>query len=234
MQLPFTREQFFDLFADYNGALWPAAIALWAASAAICALRLSTRRPGDRWVSALLVGHWAWSALAYHAAFFTRINRAAWLFAALFLGQAVLLFRAGVVQRRLSFAPWGTAWAPVAWVLIGYSLAYPAINAIDQRSWLRIPTFGVPCPTTIFTAGVLMLATPRSWGLATVPVIWSAIGGSAAFLLGVPADFALPIAGMALAIFSLRRTRQGVRLQADASDRRAGPVSISRPSSRLR
>jgi hypothetical protein len=37
-------------------------------------------------------------------------------------------------------------------------------------------------------------------------VIWSAIGGSAAFLLGVHADVALPIAGIALAIFSVRGT----------------------------
>jgi hypothetical protein len=206
MHLPFTKEQFFDLFASYNEALWPAAVALWIASAAIVALRLSARRPHDPWISALLAAHWAWSALAYHVPFFTRINPAAWLFAALFLGQAVLLIRVGVVQRRLSFAPWGTAWAPFAWGLIGYSLAYPAINAIDHLSLLRIPTFGLPCPTTIFTAGVLMLATPRSWRLSAVPVIWSAIGGSAAFLLGVHADVALPIAGMALAIFSLRRT----------------------------
>lgn len=206
MSLPFTKEQFFDLFAAYNEAVWPAAVALWIASAAIVALRLSARRPHDPWISALLVAHWAWSALAYHLPFFTRINPAAWLFAALFLGQAVLLFRVGVMQRRLSFAPWDNAWAPLAWGLIGYSLAYPVINAIDHRSLLRIPTFGLPCPTTIFTAGVLMLATPRSWRLSTVPVIWSAIGGSAAFLLGVYADVALPIAGMALAISSLRRT----------------------------
>ena len=73
---------------------------------------------------ALLVGHWAWSALAYHVAFFTRINSAAWVFAALFLSQAVLFFRVGVVQRRLSFAPWGNAWALLAWGLIAYSLAY--------------------------------------------------------------------------------------------------------------
>ena len=206
MQLPFTREQFFELFAAYNEALWPAAVALWIASAVILAVRLSARRPHDRWISALLVGHWAWSALAYHVAFFTRINPAAWLFATLFLGQAVLFFRIGVVQRRLSFAPWDDAWAPLAWALIAYSLAYPAINAIDHLSLLRIPTFGVPCPTTIFTAGVLMLAKPRSWRLSTVPVIWSAIGGSATFTLGVRADVALPIAGLALAIFSVRKT----------------------------
>jgi hypothetical protein len=206
MQLPFTREQFFDLFAAYNEALWPAAAALWIASAAVAALRLSARRPHDRWISALLVAHWGWSALAYHVAFFTRINPAAWLFAALFLGQAVLFFRVGVVQRRLSFAPRGNAWAPLAWGLIAYSLAYPLINAIDHRSLLRIPTFGLPCPTVIFTAGVLMLATPRWWNLSIVPLIWSAIGGSAAFLLGIPADVALPIAGIALGIFLARRT----------------------------
>ncbi len=206
MQLPFTREQFFDLFAAYNEALWPAVVALWTASAVIVLLRLSAGRPYDRWVSALLVVQWAWSAIAYHVAFFTRINPAAWLFAALFLAQAVLFFRWGIIQRRLSFAPWGHAWAPLAWGLIAYSLAYPAINAITYGSLLRIPTFGVPCPATIFTVGVLMLATPRCWSLSVVPMMWSAIGGSAAFLLGVHADVALPIAGIALAIFSVRRT----------------------------
>ena len=205
MQLPFTNEQFFDRFVAYNEALWPAVVALWTASAVV-ARRLSARHQQDRWVSALLVWHWTWSALAYHVAFFTRINPAAWLFAALCLVQAALVFRVGVVQRRLSFAPWDNAWAPLAWGLIAYSLAYPAINAFDHRSLLRIPTFGLPCPTTIFTAGVLMLATPRCWSLSVVPVIWAVVGGSATFLLGVYADGALPIAGIALAIFSLRRT----------------------------
>ena len=131
MQLPFTKEQFFDLFVAYNEALWPAAAALWIASALVT-LRLSARRPHDRGISAVLVAHWAWAALAYHVAFFTRINPAAWLFAALFLGQAVLFFRVGVLQQRLSFTPWGTAWAPLAWGLIAYSLAYPFINAIEH------------------------------------------------------------------------------------------------------
>ncbi len=201
--MPFTREQFFDLFAAYNEALWPAVVGLWIASAVIVALQLSAPRPHARWISALLVWHWAWSGLAYHAAFFTRINPVAWLFAALFIGQAVLFFRVGVVQQRLSFARWGSAWAPLAWGLVAYSLAYPIINAAAHFTLLRIPTFGIPCPTTIFTAGVLMLARPQSWRVSAIPVIWAAIGGSAAFLLGVHADLALPIAGVALVISSL-------------------------------
>jgi hypothetical protein len=93
----------------------------------------------------------------------------------------------------------------VAWLLVTYALAYPAINAAQQLSLSRIPTFGVPCPSTIFTAGLLMLATPRWRSLAIVPVISSFAGGSAAFLLDVRADYALRIAGLALAIFSTQR-----------------------------
>ena len=206
MQLPFTKAQFFDLLAAYNVELWPALLALWIASVLASVMLLSSRRPPDRLISALLAAHWAWSAMAYHVVFFTRINQAAWVFAALFLLQAAVFFWAGVVHGRLSFAPWRNAWAPVAWGLVAYSLVYPAINAAQHLSVSRIPTFGVPCPTMILTAGMLMLATPRSWRLSIVPVIWSLIGGSAAFLLGVHADYALPLAGIALTIFSTQRT----------------------------
>ena len=205
MQLPFTGEQFFDLFAAFNGALWPALVALWTTSVVASVLLFSSRRPPDRCISAVLAAHWIWSALAYHVAFFTRINPAAWVFAALFLLQAALFLWLGVVQGRLLFAPWRNAWASVAWVLIAYSLVYPGINAVQHFSVSRIPAFGVPCPTTIFTAGMLMLATPRSWRLSIIPVMWSVIGGSAANLLAVRADYALPIAGIALAVFSLQR-----------------------------
>jgi hypothetical protein len=205
MQLPFTREQFFDLFAAHNAALWPASAALWIASVVVSGLLLSSRHPSDRWISALLAAHWAWSALAYHIAFFTRINPAAWVFAVLFLLQAALFLWWGVVRERLSFAPSRNAWALMAALLVAYSLLYPAINAVQHLTWSRIPTFGVPCPTTLFTAGLLMLAKPRSRRLSIVPVIWSLIGGSAAFLLEVRADYALPIAGIALAIFSVQR-----------------------------
>jgi hypothetical protein len=205
MQLPFTREQFFDLFAAYNGALWPVLAGLWVASALVSVLLLSAERPPARSICVLLAAHWLWAAAAYHAAFFTRINPAAWIFAALFFVQAVVFFRAGVVKGALSFAPWGNRWAPLGWGLIAYSLAYPGINAVDHQSVVRIPAFGVPCPTTIFTAGLLMLATPRSWRLSFIPVTWSVIGGSAAFLLGVRADYALPIAGIALTVFQLQR-----------------------------
>ena len=208
MRLPFTREEFFDLLAAYNGALWPAAVALWVASVLACVWLLSSRRSHGRWISAVLAVLWAWSALAYHVTFFTRINPAAWLFAAMFVVQAALLFWLGVIRDQLLFTSRRTTWSPIAWILVGYALFYPAINAVQHASVVRIPTFGLPCPTTILTGGLLLLAWPRLRILAIVPVIWSVIGGSAAFLLGVSADYALPVTGVALALFALQKSER--------------------------
>ena len=213
MHLPFTKEQFFDLFADYNMRLWPVLIGLWIASVAVSVLLLSSRRPPNRWISGILALHWGWSALAYHVAFFTRINPAAWMFAMLFLVQAALFVWVGIVHPRLSFAPSRNGWTMVAWLFVTYALVYPAINAVQHLSVSRIPTFGVPCPTTIFTAGLLMLAAPRWRLLSIIPVTWSFVGGSAAFLLNVRADYALPIAGIALAIFSTQKTNAARTMQ---------------------
>ena len=206
MQLPFTHEAFFDLLADYNSALWPAAAAMWLASVLVCARLVLSRHPPNRWVSGLLAVHWGWAAVAYHIAFFTRINPAAWLFAAIFLVQSALFLWLGVIRDQLSFTPRRTTWWPIAWTLVAYALIYPAINAVQHDSLLRIPTFGLPCPTTILTGGLLLLASPRSRALAVVPLIWSVIGGSAAVLLGVSADYALPVTGVALAVFVLRKS----------------------------
>jgi hypothetical protein len=208
VRLPFTRDAFFDLLAAYNTSLWPAAIALWVASALACGwLVSSSGRSHDRWISGLLAVHWAWSAVPYHAMFFTRINPAAWLFAVLFLVQATLFVWFGLIKENLSFTSSPTRWTRVGWFLMLYALLYPAITAIEHGSVVRAPTFALPCPTTIFTAGVLLLA-PSPWrSLTIVPIIWSAIGGSAAVLLGVSADYGLPVAGAALALFALQKPK---------------------------
>ena len=61
----------------------------------------------------------------------------------------------------------------------------------------RLPTFGLPCPTTIFTIGLLCFAvppTPRS--PLIVPLLWCLVGAQAAFLLGVQPDLGLIAAGV--------------------------------------
>lgn len=67
--MPFSEQAFFQVFARYNEAVWPAQIALYAVAVAALFLAARGGRTG-RYISAILAFLWAWTALAYHAAFF--------------------------------------------------------------------------------------------------------------------------------------------------------------------
>jgi hypothetical protein len=90
--------------------------------------------------------------------------------------------------------------------LLVYGLAYPAIGVALGLEYPRMPVFVVPCPTTLLTAGFLLLTAPgwpRPGNL--IPIVWTAVGGSAAFLLDVRADFALVAAGVFLLLKTVAR-----------------------------
>lgn len=205
MRLPFSEDDFLALFASFNLAFWPLLALLWLASALV-AIRLARGRATGREVAGLLALHWGWSGLAYHLLFFTRINPAAFGFAAFFVLQAVLLGRewrqgawamdGGAVPRRI-----------LGWALLLAALLYPLLVTLDGHRFPAAPAAGVPCPTTLFTAGALLLA--RGWprAMAVVPVGWSFVGGSAALLLGMTPDVLLFVAGGALGLASLPRLR---------------------------
>jgi len=202
MRLPFTVDAFLDVFAAYNQRLWVVALGLWLVSAYAVFVLATSRSSNPRFVSALLAVHWAWSGLAYHAGYFSSINRAAWIFSGLFLAQAGLLIWHGLVRQQLRIRHDPSFWRVCSLTLLAYALVYPALGYLEGLSFPRMPTFGVPCPTTILTLG-FMLSMDEFLPLSVmvVPVVWSIIGGSAAFLLGVPADWMLFVAGGLLVIY---------------------------------
>jgi hypothetical protein len=197
MQLPFDRIQFLDVFGRYNTTLWPVALGLWLLALAAAVLLIQGRHSADRVIAVLLPVLWLWSGVAYHAVFFTAINPAAWMFATLFVAEAGLLFWFGVMRRSLRFSSGTRPDQLLGALLVACALAYPAAGWIFGDTWPRLATFGVPCPTVLLTAGFLLCASHA--GLTSIiPVIWSAIGGTAAVALGMTADWSLIVAGGAL------------------------------------
>jgi Family of unknown function (DUF6064) len=203
MRLPFTHDQFLGVFGAYNRMLWPLALALWVVSFVAIVILVRAHHPPHRWLSGLLAGHWAWSGLAYHLAFFTAINPAAWLFGVLFLVQAALFIWSGVAKSQLQFSMGRSAWRLTGMACLAYALVYPLLNFAGGYEFPRVPTFGVPCPSTIMTAGFLVMATGPVGRLVVIPVVWRLVGGSAAFLLGVRTDLALIPAGAAMVLYAL-------------------------------
>jgi Family of unknown function (DUF6064) len=197
--LPFTREQFTAVFADYNAAVWPAQVVGYLVGVAIIGMLVRPSKAGNRVIGAGLAAMWIWTGVAYHGLHFSAINQAAWAFGALFVVQGVLLLQAVVIAGRPTFGQSNGMAKWLGWVFVIYaSIVYPLMGIWTGHRYPEMPMFGItPCPVTIFTFGVLLLSTtPVPRRLLAIPLLWSLIGGSAAFLLGVPQDWLLLFSGV--------------------------------------
>ena len=94
-----------------------------------------------------------------------------------------------------AFSASGGLEAAAGWALVIYSLvAYPALGYLLGHRYPASVTFGLPCPTTIFTLGVLLWIVPRpSWRLLALPLLWALVGTSAAFQFGMLEDLGLAV-----------------------------------------
>jgi Family of unknown function (DUF6064) len=219
--LPFTLEQFFNVFTTYNSAIWPAQIVAYVLGVIVVFALLGPGRTSDRLVSAILGLMWLWTGALYHGVFFSSINKVAFGFGVLFMVQGAALVYAGVVLDRLRFAiNYGFQAVIGAGFILYASLVYPLISVVTGHSWPDLPMFGVaPCPVTIFTFGLLLMTTRRfSHWLLLIPFIWSLIGGSAAILLDVRQDWLLLVSGLiAVPIIVIRERHVGGLVVEEAS-----------------
>jgi hypothetical protein len=169
-------------------------------------LALRSRGWSDRAVGGVLGFLWIWMGVVYHWEFFRAINPAATLFGGLFVLEGIALAALGAARGKLRFGFSPTLHGLAGALLLVYALvAYPLLGYAAGHRYPATPTFGLPCPTTIFTLGLLLWADrPMPRWLLAVPIAWSALGASAALQLGVPEDLGLVAAGvtsLALAVF---------------------------------
>jgi len=215
--LPFTPQQFLSVFVNYNTAIWPALVGAYLLGCSAIVLLLWKARHADRITAGILAIMWLWTGIAYHWVFFATINKAAYLFGALFVIQGAYLLYSGVYHDNLRFGPGDgpTVWVGVALVIYA-AILYPLIGMWTGHVYPEMPMFGVtPCPVTIFTFGMFLLTThPISRWLLVIPFIWSLIGGSAAVLLRVPQDWLLLVSGFITVLLIIMRDRAAQRVAA--------------------
>ena len=211
--MPFTRAEFFDVFTRYNEAVWPVQLVLLMLGFAALLFAAAGTPRASIASGVALAALWAWMGLVYHLAFFRAINPAASLFGAAFVIQGVLIFGYTVGGRRTEFRAHRDAGSVAGIGIIAYAMiAYPLIGYLSGHRYPAMPTFGVPCPTTIFTLGMLVLVKPPLPPiLLVVPVLWAAIATSAALSLGVHEDLGLPVSALIVIGFTIARARASIR-----------------------
>lgn len=204
--MPFTAEDFLDVFKQYNQAVFPLQI-LFNFIAVFCFLFIvANRKYSCRIYSAALAFLWLWIGIVYHLIFFSTINKAANIFGVLFIIQALLFFYFGVYKNKIEFVFEKNIYGITGLIFILYALLiYPAIGFLFGHVYPYQPTFGLPCPTTIFTFGMLMFASKKiNKVLIIIPLIWSLIGSTAALNFGIYEDMGLLITGITGTFLLLR------------------------------
>lgn len=199
-----------DLFTRYNHDLWPIHVLAYAAGVACVALIFTRRRDtADRAIAALLAGLWLWLGVVFQGLYATDIDPVLGvIYAVMFVVEASLLLHHGVLQHKLTFLRSNGLAGAVGWTAVAYAVViYPILGFALGHGWPEAPLLGMaPCPTTIATFGLLLLATPPiPHRLLAVPFIWALLAPPAAMGRGVYEDAGLLLAGvLALAIILIR------------------------------
>lgn len=198
MKPPFTVEQFLEVFKNYNETVFPMQIIFYLISTVAIYLVIRPNLISDKIISIILSFFWLWMGIAYHLIFFSTINKAAYLFGGLFITQGILFLVFGVFQNKFSFNFNKDKYGITGISLIIIALViYPIAGYFFGHIYPSSPTFGLPCPTTIFTFGFLLFNIKKCpVTIIIIPFVWAIIGFTAAIEFGVFEDIGLLVASL--------------------------------------
>lgn len=193
-------QQFFSMFAQANAAVWPMQVVWYAAAIASVALAMCSARNANRPIAGMLAAYYVWLGVAFFELFYSAINGDAPVAGAMFVIGGGLFLLAGVIRGDLQFEPRGNAYGVLGGAIMLYALViYPIIGVMTGHAFPSAPVFGLaPCPSAIFTAGLLLWSRPRMPAyVLVVPLVWLlAQTPSDALAIGVVGDLARPLVGV--------------------------------------
>jgi Family of unknown function (DUF6064) len=199
LKLPFTIDQFFEVFKNYNHSVFPMQIIFYLLALTVILLSIKKIAQADKIINAILSFFWLWMGVVYHLLYFARINKTAYVFGMAFILQGLLFFYQGVLNDKVTYKFRFDKYGWVGALLMTFALIiYPFLGYVSGHFYPGAPTFGLPCPTTIFTFGILLWFDRKMpLSILIIPFIWSIIGFFAALQLGVREDTGLLVAGIA-------------------------------------
>ena len=152
---------------------------------------------------------WLWMGVVYHLIYFTEINNLAYFFGAFFILQSILFVVLGVFQNKFSFQFHADKFGITGMSLVVFALIiYPILGYFFGHVYPSSPTFGLPCPTTIFTFGLLLFNIKKCPILILIiPCMWSIIGFMAAFQFGILEDTGLIVASLMTTVLLIYRNK---------------------------
>ncbi|MEE4197464.1 MAG: DUF6064 family protein [Bacteroidales bacterium] len=209
MKTPFTTAQFFEIFEKYNSAVFPMQLIILALGIGSIILVHRNSSLKNSLIAGFLGLLWLWTGIFYHILFFTSINKAAFGFGGIFILQGIFFFIERS-RKKLEFSFTGKVREAIGYFFILFGLiVYPLISYLLEDAFVNTISLGLPCPTTIFTFGFLMITTNKlSKYILIIPTLWAIIGTGAAINFGVYQDYVMLLSAIIAAVYLIKRKKE--------------------------
>ncbi len=192
------------IFGRGNATIWPMQLVWYASAAAMVGLAFWPRRLASQLICLLAAADFVWVGIVYFGVIDSSMGtldgviNLAWLWAAIFILEAILFVVAGLLRRDLVFAPRWNLSSVLGAVFMFYALvAYPIIEMLGGYPLRESPLFGLsPCVTVFFAFGLLLWARPPAPKyVLLLPLAWALQAASGNLAMGHVPDFPLILVG---------------------------------------
>jgi hypothetical protein len=217
MSPSFTLEQFLEMMARYNHAFWPMQVIAYilGITAIVCAIR--SGRTASKIITGIVALMWTWVGVAFGFFYMRELSPQATIYTIIFVLQGIVFITAGISGRSLRFRFIPDVYGLIGGAIILYAMiGYPVIATLLGRGYPEWLPFGmVPCPTTVFTLGLLLWSEGRlpKYVLA-IPFLYS-LTVYVPISSGLVEDVGLLAAGLVTVVLIVVRDR-GRRAAAEA------------------
>jgi Family of unknown function (DUF6064) len=196
---------FLAMFDRFNAQVWPMQLVCYASAVAMIGLALWQGSRASNLICLLAAATFAWVGIVFFGMLDSNMGmldgviNESWLWAAIFILEALLFLVAGIVRHDLVIAPRRDLSSVLGAVFMFYALvAYPIIGLLSGHPLHTLPVFGLaPCPTTIFFFGLLLWARPPAPKyLLLLPLAWALNATPSNIAMGHAADFVMALVGV--------------------------------------
>jgi hypothetical protein len=193
MDSPLSLDQVLGVFAIYNAAIWPMQILAYVVGSLAAFLAIMPIRHSSRIVAAVLSFYWLWTGVVFYVFFWGPSYPPAYALAPIVVLQGGVFLVLGVLRSRLSYRSVPDIYGVVGALFLAFAMVgYPIVGYVLGHVYPRV----APCPTTVFTFGLLLWTDrPVPKYVLIVPFLAS-IGAVQAISIGVWEDVGLVIAGL--------------------------------------
>jgi hypothetical protein len=206
-----TIEKFLIVLENYNLDLWP--LQIFSYILGIAAIVFAVKRTGfsNRVISLILSFFWLWSGIVFCILYWSKSFKFAYLFGILLIIQG-LIFLYSFLKENISFSFTGSRHSAIGIVLIFYAMVvYFLIGLFIGHTYPQSFPFGlVPCPTAIFTLGILLWTDKKvPKHVIIIPALLS-LAGIIAIIKGIYEDMGLLILGLSAVFLIFLRDKKPI------------------------